>query len=72
MGDYIARKRLKQKVLERWENEGGKIDANPTVPFGTTPTRDHDSAGGRSSHPLEKSRVRTLNSPSAKPESVRK
>jgi hypothetical protein len=31
MPDDIARKRLKQKVLERWENEGGKIiDANST------------------------------------------
>jgi hypothetical protein len=27
MSDYIARKRLKQKVLERWENEGGRIEA---------------------------------------------
>jgi len=23
--DDLARRRLKQKVLERWENEGGKI-----------------------------------------------
>ena len=31
MPDDIARKRLKQKVLERWENEGGKIiDPNLT------------------------------------------
>ena len=25
MPDDIARKRLKQKVLERWENEGGAV-----------------------------------------------
>ena len=25
MSDPIARKRLKKKMLERWENEGGKI-----------------------------------------------
>lgn len=25
MSDYTARKRLKQKMLERWENEGEKL-----------------------------------------------
>ena len=25
MPDYISRERLKKKVLDRWENEGGKI-----------------------------------------------
>ena len=25
MPDYISRKKLKQKVLDRWENEGGRI-----------------------------------------------
>ena len=31
MPDDLARRRLKQKVLERWENEGGKIiDPNKT------------------------------------------
>jgi hypothetical protein len=61
MDDYIARKRLKQKVLERWENEGGKIETNPTVPLSSTRTREDDSAGSRSSRPLENSQVRTLN-----------
>ena len=30
MPDCITRKRLKKKVLDRWENEGGKIRAEPT------------------------------------------
>jgi hypothetical protein len=36
MPDPIARKRLKKKMLDRWENEGGRIaadsadDAKPT------------------------------------------
>jgi hypothetical protein len=25
MPDYISRKKLKKKVVDRWENEGGKI-----------------------------------------------
>ena len=28
MPDYTARKRLKQKMLDRWENEGGKVAAD--------------------------------------------
>jgi hypothetical protein len=29
MPDPIARKRLKKRMLERWENEGGAIAADP-------------------------------------------
>ena len=29
MTDDITRKRLKKKVLDRWENEGGRIVADP-------------------------------------------
>jgi hypothetical protein len=32
MGDKTARERLKQKVLERWENEGGKTETPTLVP----------------------------------------
>lgn len=28
MPDPIARKRLKKKMLDRWENEGGRVDAD--------------------------------------------
>lgn len=31
MPDDIAGKRLKQRVLERWENEGGKV-IDPNLP----------------------------------------
>lgn len=27
MPDFISRKKLKKKVLDRWENEGGKLSA---------------------------------------------
>jgi hypothetical protein len=29
MSDYAARKRLKKKMLDRWENEGGRICSEP-------------------------------------------
>lgn len=45
MPDDIARKRLKQKVLERWENEGGKIiDPNSTRAW-----KDHHKNANQSS-----------------------
>lgn len=28
MPDYVSRKKLKKKVLDRWENEGGQLSAN--------------------------------------------
>ena len=31
MPDPIARKRLKKKMLDRWENEGGAIADTPTA-----------------------------------------
>ena len=48
MPDDTARKRLKQKVLERWENEGGKIiDLNST----RRRKEDHKSASQSSRSP---------------------
>jgi len=38
--DPISRTRLKRKVLERWENEGGKIRTDPgTMPQTGTPVK---------------------------------
>ncbi len=30
MPDFVSRKRLKKKVLDRWENEGGAMSADQT------------------------------------------
>ena len=38
MPDPIARKRLKKKMLDRWENEGGRIAAETTSGDATRPT----------------------------------
>ena len=73
MPDYIARKRLKQKVLERWENEGGRIEAADLASgHRSNPTTDPESEGNRSSQPRAKSRVRTINSPKGKRKPPRK
>jgi hypothetical protein len=54
--DDRARKALKQKVLERWENEGGKI-IDPNVP--RVPTEEDKSEGGKSSRSSKNLRVGT-------------
>jgi hypothetical protein len=45
MPDQIATKRLKKKMLDRWENEGGMINADPTSPEEGTPTSGHEGQG---------------------------
>ena len=45
MPDQSARKRLKKKMLDRWENEGGMIAAGPTGSDETRPTSDHEVEG---------------------------
>jgi hypothetical protein len=42
MPDKIARKRLKKKMLDRWENEGGSITASPTSADETRPASDYE------------------------------
>ena len=45
MPDYIARKRLKEKMLDRWENEGGKVSYQQTTADKDGPTNDHPNEG---------------------------
>ena len=42
MPDPISRKRLKKKMLDRWENEGGRVAADPTS---TSPTSEPKGKG---------------------------
>jgi hypothetical protein len=52
MADDITRQRLKKKVLERWENEGGKISIDPAGTDESRPANDHESGvDGRSASP---------------------
>ena len=42
MADDFTRMRLKKKVLDRWENEGGRIVADPAGAAECGPKRDHE------------------------------
>ena len=44
MPDQNARKRLKKKMLDRWENEGGRI-ADPTSSDEARPASEHEGEG---------------------------
>ena len=65
MGDKTARERLKQRVLERWENEGGKTETQPKPATGKNPARGHESEANRSSR-SGKNPVGTSGSPRSK------
>ena len=45
MPDPIERKRLKKKMLDRWENEGGRITADPAGAADIRPTSEHEGKG---------------------------
>jgi hypothetical protein len=52
MSDDNARKRLKKKMLDRWENEGGRIAADSTIS-----SESNDSKGNRTITSRDKSKV---------------
>jgi len=45
MPDPIARKRLRKKMLDRWENEGGSIAADTTTSNDTRATSEDKGHG---------------------------
>jgi hypothetical protein len=59
MPEQSARKRLKKKMLDRWENEGGSIAAGPTGADETGPTGDYKGEGKRLSASQDSSTVAT-------------
>ena len=53
MPDPIARERLKKKMLDRWENEGGRIAADATTADGTRPTSEDEGHSKKLSSPRD-------------------
>lgn len=66
MPDHITRKRLKKKMLDRWENEGGRISADPGSADASRSTSDHQSEGSQRSASHQNSTVGTPASPTKK------
>lgn len=57
MPDPIARERLKKKVLDRWENEGGRIAADPTSADAARATNELQGKGKQPSASRHNSKV---------------
>jgi hypothetical protein len=63
MPDPIARKRLKKKMLDRWENEGGRIATDTTSADASRPTGEDKGHSRKRSSPSDKSSVSVPASP---------
>jgi len=57
MPDPIARKRLKKKMLDRWENEGGRIAPDTTSADASGPGSKDKGQGRKRSSPGDNSPV---------------
>jgi hypothetical protein len=57
MPDCITRKRLRKKVLDRWENEGGKVGTDPAGADECGQPVDAESEGNQLSSPQGSSTV---------------
>jgi hypothetical protein len=55
MPDPIARKRLKKKMLDRWENEGGSIATDTTSADASRPSNANKAQGKKLSSPSDSS-----------------
>jgi hypothetical protein len=62
MPDQIARKRLKKRMLDRWENEGGRIATDTSSTDASRPANE-DKGDGRKLSPSDKSTVGVPPSP---------
>lgn len=55
MPDPVARKRLKKKMLDRWENEGGRVAADTTSADASIPASEDKGHGRKPSSPNDDS-----------------
>ena len=72
MPDYAARKRLKKKMLDRWENEGGRIAADSSIAHESNPASSRQSEDSRPSASHDNPMVGVPASPTKKRKLTRK
>ena len=66
MPDYNARRRLKKKMLDRWENEGGRIAADSAVAHESNPASNRESEGNQPAASRANATVGTPTAPAKK------
>ncbi len=62
MPDNIERKRLRKKMLDRWENEGGRIAADSVTANQSNPANQREGKGSQASASNNSSRSETISS----------
>jgi len=72
MADPIARKRLKKKMLDRWENEGGRIATDTTSADASRPTSEDKDQGRKPSSASDNSTAGAPASPTQRRKAYRK
>jgi hypothetical protein len=72
MANPIERKRLKKKMLDRWENEGGRIGADPPGADDARPTPEPEGKGKQRSASRSNPRVGDPTSPAKRRKALRK
>jgi len=72
MADPVARKRLKKKMLDRWENEGGRIATDTTSADASRPTGEDNAHDRKLSSPSDKSTVGEPASPTKRRKPTRR
>ena len=72
MPDPIARKRLRKKMLDRWENEGGRITTDTTSADAIGPTSEEKGHGKKLSSSSDNSTVDAPASPTKRRKPTRK
>jgi len=72
MPDPIARKRLKKKMLERWENEGGSIATDMASADATGPKSEDKGQSKKRFSPRKNSTVGAPLSPTKRSKPSRK
>jgi hypothetical protein len=72
MPDPIARKRLKKKMLDRWENEGGRIGADTTTADDTGLTSEDKGHSKKQSSQRDNSTVGARAAPTKRRKPTRK
>lgn len=63
MPDQIERKRLKKKMLDRWENEGGRVAADPVIADQSNAANQREGEASQASASSTSSRVKRTSSP---------
>jgi len=62
MPNEIERKRLKKKMLDRWENEGGKITADPVIANESNSASRREGEGSQAVASNNSSKIESISS----------